>query len=111
MKRLAISLLSLGLAAVAALTDVRPLNAAPPPPCPDGETFQFCEYTCPTFLATYCLSMAGHPANCHVASSSCLAVGGFGTDCFGNVVLPENPGDPMPMVKDKSIFCTYAEGN
>lgn len=75
MKRLTVSLCALLLSVSAALGSPGRLDAAPPPPCPNGDTFIFCDYYCPYTVSTYCLAQLGYPANCRVEQPFCFDVG------------------------------------
>lgn len=82
--------------------------ATPPPPCPDGETFQFCEDACPAFLASFCLNAINAPPGCTVANTWCQSYRDQGLDCYGNVVDPDEW--PLPIIKNAAIWCTYQSG-
>lgn len=70
MRRLAVSLCALVLSLSTALLTPGSLSAAPPP-CPAGDTFQYCLTGCPLDLALFCFQAAGRPANCQLTESSC----------------------------------------
>jgi len=76
MRRLAISLCALLLSIGVALGKPGSLAAAaPPPPCPVGDTFIFCDWFCPEDNSEYCLNQVGRPPNCRVEQPFCFDVG------------------------------------
>lgn len=76
MRRLAVALCALLLSMTVALGLPERLDAAaPPPPCPNGDTFIFCLSTCPLGdLEQACLSLAGRPPNCRVEQPFCFTI-------------------------------------
>ena len=83
MKRLAVSLCALLVSLTVAVAKPELANAAPPPPCPGGDTYIFCIQLCPEgspSLEQMCLAEIGNPPNCRVEQPFCYDMG---TTCDG----------------------------
>lgn len=89
MRRLVVALCAVLLSVTAALGTPERLDAAaPPPPCPNGDTFIFCVSTCPLgSLEDACLSLAGHPPNCRVEEPFCYDLGSLLCDGYNSTQL------------------------
>lgn len=94
MKRLAVSCITLMLCVGVEFATPGRVAAAPPPPCPIGSTFIWCDTQCPFDLNAYCLVRAYHPANCRVVDSYCVY-----TPCMD-----------LEQSGDTQVFCTYDAG-
>jgi hypothetical protein len=102
MKRLVVS--SYALLLSVSVGFAMPTTLAPPP-CPSGETFQFCEERCPASLQSYCIDAISAPPQCNVIDAWCQSFRDEGLDCYGNVVDPWEW--PPGTVRNAAIWCTY----
>jgi len=102
MRRLAITLSGLLLSLTVAAARPGAVLAAPPPPCPVGEIFVFCDTQCmgwPGSMEEWCLAFIGSPVDCVVTDAWCDLLW-HNLDCLGQ------PGGPA-----YRTFCHYERWN